>query len=159
MTVEMDVKIEAKDLYDYLLMHAYHSSYGLILSCVGAVVVILGVVRGVPFYVFWGLLLLLCTPVTLFFGSRMQIKRNPAFRKPLHYVLDEQGITISQDGEEQHQDWADMVKAVSTGRSIIVYTSAVNATIIPKREMGDKKTDVIEIISTHMPPRKVNIKS
>ena len=68
-------------------------------------------------------------------------------------------ITVSQNGEEQHQDWGDMVKALSTGHSIIVYTSRVNATIFPKREMGDKKTDVIEMISTHMPPQKVKIRN
>ena len=66
---------------------------------------------------------------------------------------------MSQNGETQHQDWENMVKAVSTSRSIIVYTSKVNATILPKRVMGDKKTDVIEIISTHMPPKKVRIRS
>ena len=50
------------------------------------------------------------------------------------------------------------VKAVSTSKSIIVYTSAINATIFPKRELGDQKAALIQIISTHMPPSKVRIK-
>jgi hypothetical protein len=52
-----------------------------------------------------------------------------------------------------------MVKAVSTGHSIIVYTSRVNATIFPNRETKDKRMDVIRMISTHMPPKKVRIRS
>lgn len=51
------------------------------------------------------------------------------------------------------------MKAVSTGRSIIVYTAKNNATIFPKSQMQDKTTDVIEMISTHMPPTKVKIRS
>ena len=157
--VELDVKIEAGDLYDYMLMHAYHSSSGLLSGGVGAVAVLVGVMRGQPIYLLAGLVLLLYLPWTLFLKSRQQTLGNPAFKQPLHYVLDEHGITISQNGEQQHQDWDSMVKAVSTGHSIIVYTSKVNATIFPNREMGDKRTDVIEMISTHMPPGKVRIRS
>ena len=51
-----------------------------------------------------------------------------------------------------------MHKAVSTGRSIILYTSRVNATIFPKRQLGDQKMAVVEMISTHMPPAKVKIR-
>lgn len=157
--VELDVKIEAKDLYDYMLMHAYNSAAGLLGSCVGALAVLMGMARGQAFLVLAGLFLLLYLPFALFLNSRRQAIANSAFREKLHYVLDERGITVSQNGEEQHQAWEDMVKAVSTGRSIIVYTGKASATIFPRREMGDKTTSVIEIISTHMPPKKVRIRS
>ncbi len=157
--IELDVKIEAGDLYDYMLMHAYNSASGLLGSGIGAVAVLVGLMRGQVIFVVAGLILLLYLPWTLFLKSRQQALNNPAFRETLHYKLDEEGITVSQNGEEQHQDWGDMVKAVSTSRSIIVYTSKVNATIFPRREMRDKRTDVIEIISTHMPPKKVRIRS
>lgn len=157
--LELDVKIQAADLYDYLLMHAYSSASGLLGSGVGAVAVLVGLARGQFLFVAAGIVLLVYLPWTLFLRSRQQAAANPAFQEPLHYVLDEQGITVSQNGEEQHQDWQDMVKAVSTGRSIIVYTSRVNATIFPRRELKNKETDVIEMISTHMPPKKVRIRS
>lgn len=157
--VELDIKIEAGDLYDYMLMHAYSSASGLLGSGVGAVVLLAGIAKAYVIFILAGLLLLLYLPWTLFIKSRQQAMGNPAFREPLHYMLDETGITVSQNGVTQHQNWEDMVKAVSTGHSIIVYTSKTNATIFPKREMGEKKTDVIEIISTHMPPKKVNIRN
>lgn len=156
--VELDVKIEAGDLYDYMLMHTYHSASGLLGSGVGAVAVLVGIMRGQFLFLLAGVVLLLYLPWTLYLKSRQQVLSNPAFKEPLHYVLDEQGLTISQNGQEQHQDWDSMVKAVSTGRSIIVYTSKVNATIFPNREMQDKRTSVIEMISTHMPPKKVRIR-
>lgn len=95
----------------------------------------------------------------LFIKSKQQVANNPVFREPLHYVLDENGITISQGDSSTCQAWEDCLKAVSTGRSIIVYTAKNNATIFPKSQMQDKTTDVIEMISTHMPPAKVKIRS
>ena len=157
--IELDVKIEAGDLYDYLLMHTYHSPSGLLGSGVGAVALLVGMARGQVIFVVAGIVLLCYLPWTLFLKSRQQAVNNPAFRAPLHYKLDETGITISQNDVEQHQEWGHMVKAVSTGHSIIVYTSRVNATIFPKRVLADKKTDVIKMISTHMPPSKVNIRN
>ena len=157
--LELDIKIEAGDLYDYMLMHHYHTAAGVLGSGVGAVALLVGVARGEVVFLIAGILLLLYLPWTLFIKSRQQILGNPLFREPLHYKLDDSGITISQNGEEQHQDWESMVKAVSTGHSIIVYTNRVNATIFPKRQLGDKKTDVIEMISTHMPPAKVKIRN
>jgi hypothetical protein len=106
-----------------------------------------------------GVILLLYLPWVLFIKSRQQVLGNPVFQQPLHYVLDENGITISQGETSTTQSWDDMVKAVSTSRSIIVYTSRVNATIFPKSQLGDKKPHVIEKISTHMPPKKVKIKA
>ncbi len=85
--------------------------------------------------------------------------KNPAFKKPLHYKLTEEGIEVSQGDATDSQKWEDMYKAVSTGRSIVVYTSRINACIFPKKDIGEDKYKVIEMISTHMPPKKVKIRS
>ena len=156
--VELDIKIGAGDLYDYLLMHNNNSPAGIMGSEQGALMVIVALAKGQWNFLIGGIVLLLYLPWTLFIKSRQQALNNPVFREPLHYVLDEQGITISQGETSTCQAWEDMVKAVSTGRSIIVYTSRVNATIFPKNQMGDKRAAVIEMISTHMPPKKVKIR-
>ena len=155
--LELDVRIKAGDLYDYLLMHTYNGPSGLLGSCFGALLVVIGAMKAEWIWVIAGGVLLVYLPWTLFLRSRKQAL-NPAFQKPLHYVLDEEGITVSQEDVEQKQGWENMVKAVSTSKSIIVYTTAVNATIFPKRELGDQKAALIQIISTHMPPSKVRIK-
>lgn len=157
--VELDIKIDAGDLYDYNLRHAYNSASGLMGSVLGAVMVVVAFSTKQWIFLIGGLALLLYLPWTLFIKSRQQALNNPVFKENLHYVLDEQGITISQGEVSTTQSWNDMVKAVSTGRSIIVYTSKVNATIFPKRQLGDKTASVIECISTHMPPAKVKIKA
>lgn len=156
--VELDIKIGAGDLYDYMLMHNYNSPAGIMGSVLGAVMLMMGLAKSHWLMVIAGVILLLYLPWTLFIKSRQQILNNPVFKQSLHYVLDDNGITISQGETSTSQAWEDMVKAISTTKSIIIYTSRFNATIFPKSQMGDKKAAVIEVISTHMPPKKVKIK-
>lgn len=157
--VELDVKIEAGDLYDYMLMHTYNSAAGIMGTAFGAVLILLAVGTQRWAFIALGAVVILYLPWTLFVRSRRQVLSNPSFQKPLHYVLDEEGLTISQGEDSVQYLWEEMHKAVSTGRSIILYTSRVNATLFPKRQMEENKTDVIEMISTHMPPGKVKIRS
>ena len=157
--LELTVKIEAGDLYDYMLMHSYNSPAGLVGSAFGALLVVFAFATKQWIFIVLGLVMLLYLPWTLFIKSRSQILGNPSFQEPLRYILDEEGLTVAQGDAREKMAWEDMYKAVSTGRSIIVYTSRVNATIFPKRQIGDRKTAVIEMISTHMPPAKVKIRS
>ena len=158
MEMEFDIKMTSGDLYDYMLHHTYSGASGLIGAIVGALLVI-AYFSGAGFiYLIAGVVILAYLPVTLFLKSKQQFLANPSFKKPLHYKLTEEGIEVSQGEEVQKQKWEDMHKAVSTMRSLIVYTSPVNATIFPKRELGELSPGVIGMISTHMPPKKVKIR-
>lgn len=156
--LEFDIKIEAGDLYNYMLRHSYNSASGIIGSCFGALLVVFAFGTGQWLYLVLGAVMLLYLPWTLFIRSRKQILGNASFAKPLHYKLDEEGLTISQGEDSVQYLWEEMHKAVSTGRSIILYTSPVNATIFPKKQLEDKKPALIEMISTHMPPARVKIR-
>ncbi len=156
--IELDVKIGAGDLYDYMLRHTYNSSAGVVGSTFGALFILVAFGTQRWAFIVFGIILLLYLPCSLYIKSRKQVLSNPSFRKPLHYLLDDTGITISQDEDQIQYPWEELYRAVSTGRSIIVYTSRVNATIFPKNQLEDKKTAVIEMIATHMPPEKVKIR-
>ena len=157
--LELTVKIEAGDLYDYMLRHSYNSPAGIVGSAFGAILILFALATKQWIFIILGLVMLLYLPWTLSVRSKQQVLSNPSFQQPLHYMLDGQGITISQGEESVQYLWEEMHKAVSTGRSIIVYTSRINATIFPRKQMGDRTTAVIEMISTHMPPAKVKIRS
>ncbi len=157
--LNLTIKIEAGDLYDYMLMHSYNSPAGVLGSAFGAVLILFALATQQWMFIVLGAVMLLYLPWTLFIKSRRQILSNPSFQEPLQYTLDEEGLTISQGEAEEKMVWEDMYKAVSTSRSIILYTSRINATIFPKRQLGDQKMAVIEMISTHMPPAKVKIRS
>lgn len=158
MELEFDVKITPGILYDYMLHHTYSHLSGLLGSLVGALMLVLFAADRQPIVLIIGLVILLYLPWTLFLKSRQQMLRTPAFQKPLHYKLTDEGIQVSQDGETEQMAWESMVKAVSTLHSVVVYTTPVNACIFPKKDLGESKYKAIEMISTHMPPRKVKIR-
>lgn len=156
--IEFDVHIKAGDLYDYMLRHTYNGFSGLFGSVIGALMVIAGIYLKGWLMVIAGVVLLCYLPWTLFLKSKQQMLANPAFKEPLHYVLDDEGIHVSQSGTQEMQEWGNIVKAVSTGKSLIVYTSKVNACIFPKRDLGDMTGQVIQVLCTHLPAKKVKIR-
>lgn len=158
MELEFDVKITSNVLYDYMLRHTYNSASGLIGTIVGALMIVYFFSKGEVIFLIAGLVILAYLPWTLLIKSRQQILNTPAFKEPLHYKLTEEGIEVSQGEEAQMQKWEDMYKAVSTQRSLIVYTTRVNASIFPKQDLGEMTPRVIEMIATHMPPSKVKIR-
>ena len=83
----------------------------------------------------------------------------PAFKHPLHYHMTADGVEISQGEAREFQEWKNMVKATSTGKSIILYTSSVNASVFPRKDLGEKEVAVIEMICQHMEPKKIKIKA
>lgn len=158
MEVEFDVKITPGVLYDYMLYHTYTSAAGLIGSLTGALLVVAFFMGGGALFLIGGIIILAYLPWTLFIKSRQQYLANPAFKEALHYRMNDEGVTVSQKEEVQSQQWEDMYRAVSTPRSLILYTSRVNASIFPRKDLGEKATAVMEIISIHMPPKKVKIR-
>lgn len=158
MELEFDVNMNSGVLYDYMLRHTYTSAQGLLGTAAGALMIVGYSMQHRILLLIVGLIILLYLPWTLFLRSKQQALNNPAFKKPLHYRLSGEGIEVSQDGTHEMQEWENMYKAVSTSKSIIVYTSKVNACIFPRKDLGDLAPKAIEIISTHMPPSKVKIR-
>ncbi|MDO4293075.1 MAG: YcxB family protein [Eubacteriales bacterium] len=157
MDLEFDVRIDAGVLYDYMLRHTYSGAAGILGSAAGALGVVAGAMTGYPLYWILGLVILVYQPVSLWLRSRRQAL-SPVFQQPLHYKMTDEGVTVSQGETEQFQSWNDMYRAVSTGKSVILYTTRVNACIFPRRDLGDRQTEVIAAISSHMPPKKVQIR-
>ena len=109
-------------------------------------------------YLIFGVVVLVYLPWTLFIRSKKQYLANPAFKESLHYTFNEEGMTVSQKDTSGQIAWENLYKAVSTPKSIVIYTSPVNASIFPKKDLGEHKAALIEVISTHMPPKKVKIR-
>ncbi len=158
MEMEFDVKITGGILYDFLMYHNYSKISNLIVNIVGALILIGGIVNGHIPFIICGAILLLYMPVSLFMKAKQQQLASPAFKKPLHYRLCEEGVFVSQDGQEEMQEWANMYKAVSTQKSIILYTTRVNACIFPRKDLGTDVPKLMEIISVNMEPKKVKIR-
>lgn len=158
MELEFDVKMTPTAMYDYLIQHTYNGMSGILGTIVGVFLIMGFLSTKYSIYLIAGIVVILYLPCTLFVRAHQQVQMTPAFKKPLHYKMTDEGICVSQDGNEEQQSWESCVKAVSTLSSIIVYTSRTTASIFPKKDLGEKKDALIEMISTHMEPKKVKIR-
>lgn len=158
MSVEFDVKMTTGKMYDYMLRHTFTSFAGIVGELLGIVLVVGFFVYGQWLYLVAGIVCVFYQPVALYFRASRQVKGNEAFSAPLHYRLDDTGITVTSGENTDSLGWDKMYKAVSTTRSVIVYTNRINACIFPKEDMGDKKDTAVAIISAHMDPKQVNIR-
>lgn len=158
MELEFDVKVSSSELYDYLLYHTYTGFSGMLGTLAGVFLIIAFVSTRYFIYLIAGVVLIAYMPCSLFLKAKQQALNTPVFKEPLHYKMTDEGVSVSQGEREEMQSWESCVKAVSTARSIILYTSGTTASIFPKRDLGDKKEALIQMISTHMPPKKVKIR-
>lgn len=158
MKIEFDVLITPKKMYDYMLRHTLTSFQGILGESVGVFLILAFIISIKWYYLIAGVIIIAYQPIELYFKAKRQVERNEAFKTPLHYELTDDGITVSSGDAKDFQSWNDMYRAVSTLRSIILYTTRVNACIFPKEDMGDSTNDVIEMIHTHMKPERVSIR-
>lgn len=161
MKIEFDVKMTTAKMYDYMLRHVFTTFAGIIGEVLGILLIVSFFVYETDqrwLYLIMGIVVVLYQPVSLYMRAKKQVLSNDVFKEPLHYVLDEKGITVSSKEDQSSLEWSMMYKAVSTTRSIIIYTTKINACIFPKEDMKDQKDAIIKMICTHMDPKQVNIK-
>ena len=159
--VETDIKLTTGDLYDYNLRHAYTKISTLLATVIGLAGIAIGLCWRQSYWllmIIFGTLLVVYMPITLLVKSSQTIALNPAMKLAYHYVLDDTGITVSQGENKETIEWDRIVKAVSTGRSIIVYTSAKGASVFPRKQVGEALPALIQTISSNLDPKKNKIK-
>lgn len=163
MEIKFDVQMDEKTMYNFLLFHSYSNVVVLIGNIFGLLLAIMGVTswntdtsRAVLYLIF-GLGMVIYTPFSLKLSAKRQMK-SEVFSKPITYTVGEKGLTSSQNDVTTEASWDDMMKVVSTSKSIVLYTGKNKATILPKAAMKENYEGVVKIISTNLPPQKVKIK-
>lgn len=165
MSIKFDVKMTEKIMYNFLLHHAYNNASVIIGNVVGILVALLGVNAWTEnpgdgmLNIVLGVVVLVYTPFSLYMSANKQIKTSEVFKQPITYTVSEQGLTSAQNDVTTEAKWEAVEKVVSTSKSIVVYTGKNKATILPKEAMGNDYETVVQIISTHVEPKKVKIRS
>ena len=155
---EIDVLVKAKDLFDYSLRHTYTSFWGLFSTVLGVLMVYLFFARNASvLYLLFGIIVIFYIPLNLWLVAKQQSMQE-VFKHPLHYAFYENCVEISQGDLREVQEWKNMLKAVSTSSNIIMYTGRNRASIFPRRDLQPDATALIQVISTHMDPKRVKIK-
>ena len=156
---EVDVHMNASALYDYFLRHVYTSFSGMIGTIIGVFMIMVYFMKGISvLYLICGIIIILYLPWSLYLTAKKQSLQE-TFKNPLHYSFYENGVEVSQGETRQMQKWEDMIKAVSTSKSIIIYTGKNSASIFPRKDLEENAQRLIQIIFTHMDSKKVKIKA
>ena len=108
-------------------------------------------------YLIFGIIVVVYIPANLFLMSRQQAMQE-TFQKPLRYTFYKEGMAVSQGDVQDVIGWDYILKAVATSNSIIVYTGKNRASIFPRRDLTPDATALIQVLSTHLDPKKIKIK-
>lgn len=154
----LDVHMNAGVLYDYMLNHAYSGASGILGTCFGFLGIVAFARTHFPLYLIMGILLIFYLPVHLRYRAAVQMQTTEAFKKPLHYVVDGNGISVSQGEQAERVTWEQCLKAVSTRKSIVIYTGKQNATVFPRADLGEYTAALIAVIAENMEPKRVKIR-
>ena len=165
MNIKFEVKMTKKAMFDFMLYTSYTSLSGIVGVIFGGVTLVLGIRQcmfgsystAATFFLF-AAIFLIGNPLHLKARAAEQVMRSPMFQKPISYELNEEGIRISQDEQSVLNEWGDFRKAVSTGQSVSIYVTKVRALIFPRESLGEQYAAAVQMISTHMPAKKVNIR-
>lgn len=165
MEVKFDVKMTQKIMYNFLMSHTYKSAAGIagVLFGVGAFVIMAVTWGDVPewqsmVYLLFGIWFLLYQPVSLYTRAAKQVKLNPTFKKPITYIISDEGITTMQGDKQAKIDWEDMLKVTETKLSLLAYTGKRYSFVLPKECMGEQYGTVVKMMREHMDAKRVKIK-
>lgn len=145
---ELNVKMKAEYIYDMLLYHMYSTFGGFMLNVAGLAVIITGGMRysfhksslaGAIGLILFGVILLAVTPLNLKLRAKNTTKL-PKYQHIIHYGIDNDGIDESINGHSNHYDWNQILKAVSTPKTITFYLSDGGSVLVFPKEAFDPKT-------------------
>ena len=104
--MQFDIKLKSQDMYRFNMYQTYtgfHGWFSIIVSII--IFIVAGLTYGgldityTVLYIAFGIIFLLYMPVTLWLRSKSALAASEVLRGTLHYLVDENGFTVSQ-GEE-----------------------------------------------------------
>jgi hypothetical protein len=109
-------------------------------------------------YIVVGLLFWFYIPVSLWFRAKATIRTNEVLSGILHYEVSESGFHVTQGEETGDLPWDGIYKAVSTKKQILIYTTRINAYIIPREQIGEQYDAFVELAAKQLPSYRLRLK-
>ena len=155
MKYEFDFQMDEKTLSDFYMSYNMSGISGFIWPILGALAIVIAILSGgtTPITyrlleVVFGLIFIFYIPWDLKRKAKKQIAKNPAYAKPIHYVLDEEGITTVQEENSATLEWKHFSKIKRTKRSMILYMRNRNACVVPLEVFGDDLEEACSWLKT-----------
>ena len=163
--MEFDIKLKPKDMYRFNMYQTYSGFQGIFSIIIAIVIfVVAGMTYGgidlsyTVIYIAFGIIFLFYMPVTLWLRSKHALAASEVLRKPLHYLVDEKGFTVSQGEESAVLPWEQIYKMVATKSNVLVYSTRINAYIIPREQITAQYAQLAQIAVEKLPKYRVKMK-
>ncbi|MBS5934872.1 YcxB-like protein [Anaerosporobacter mobilis DSM 15930] len=163
--VNLKIELKVSEMYEFLLRHAYTSVAGLVGVGISLVAFVFFLISLNKSDAYQNILLLLIAslftivnPIQLRFKAKQQVCLNPMFKIPLDYEFSDNGIVVKQNDQQAELSWNDTFKVVETNKLVIIYFSKVTGYILPKSQMGEQKSDLMDLIRSHVDEKKCKLK-
>jgi hypothetical protein len=165
MKIEFDIQLRPDDMFKFNMYQMYTGVHGW-LSIALAVVAFAMTVRTygsveilyTVLYFIFGIVFLFYVPVSLKLRSRQSIASSEVLSKPLHYLADEKGFTVSQGEESAQLPWKQIYKMVATKSNVLVYSNRTNAYVIPRAQLGDNYETLAKLANSNLEKFRVKMK-
>ena len=140
MRYEFDFQMDENTLGDF---YKSHNTGGFLWPMIGVFAIGLAIISGgtTPIsyrilYIVFGLLFIFYIPFDLKRKAKKQVKTNPYYAQPIHYILDEEGVTTIQGENEAKVTWDKFSKIKLTKKSMFLYMRNKNACVFSLNVFG-----------------------
>ena len=144
MKYEFDFQMDEKTLTDFYMSYNMGGFSGFVWPIIGVIAIVIAILSkdATPMtyrllYVIFGLLFIFYIPLDLKKKAKKQLKTNPYYAQPIHYILDEEGVTTSQGENEATVEWKNFRRMKLTKKSMILYMRNRNACVFSLDVFGD----------------------
>ena len=144
MKYEFDFQMDEKTLTDFYMSYNMGGFSGFVWPIIGVIAIVIAILSkdATPMtyrllYVIFGLLFIFYIPLDLKKKAKKQLKTNPYYAQPIHYILNEEGVTTSQGENEATVEWKNFSRMKLTKKSMILYMRNRNACVFSLDVFGD----------------------
>ena len=144
MKYEFDFQMDEKTLRDFYMSYNMSGISGTLWPIIGGISIALAIIAGETvsmtyrlIYLVFGLIFIFYIPLDLKKKAKKQIEKNPVYAQPIHYVLDEVGISTTQGENEATLEWKNFSKVKITKKSVILYMRNRNACVFSSKVFGE----------------------
>lgn len=162
--ITFSVQMTWKEIYKFTMYHTYHSFAGIlgvILSIMALANLILSFDKlsdqSKTIMTIVAAWFLIFEPLRMLMRSKSQMKLSKAYKKPLNYIVNEEGITVSQDEESQTIEWKQLFKIVETKSQFLVYSNRINSFIFPKNSLDGQVDYLGTVMAEYSKDTKVKL--
>jgi multisubunit Na+/H+ antiporter MnhG subunit len=162
--VKFRVLVKIPEMYEFLIHHSYRGVAGVagtLISILALILFIVGYGESTSqriLLLLVGLLFTVINPIQLYFKAVKQVKLSKMFQQPLDYIINQEGIKVSQGNESMQAPWNEVKKVIETRQSFIIYMSKVGAYILSKQSIDDKYNNVKAVLKDNLESKVIKLK-